>query len=620
MKKVWKELSNLSYTEKGPETSALEDLVNFNRDLSELMEEMKMMRKGGGGKEKIAFGQSLRPHAFLNSTSRINNQYGESSAQQDVQEFLVFVINTLEETVTKTKALLSLQHLVLLSPSLYFLSPSPLNPEPNTSTSETERQDSTECSTNVKKRSRDPNSLPFDHDESTHVNSGSNDILNNPSSSKRPKTEEDGKESENGVKSENGLESNKKVSEISEIGPKSNILLGEEAKNSSPKQTSLEAPTEPSFVSSEISLASVDRAVYPTSQEMMGEFELVYEDSPPKENSQRTSIYMDTDSPLPSTMADLRATGTGGTIMDFMPEPKESMEQEAEEKRKRRSPLFGIPNFPHELFRGEMRSTFQCLECEKESGPRPDAFYDISVAIEKERDLNWSLNDYFSKTLLCGREKYDCSSCKVLNEANNYTRITQLPEILTIHLKRFSWSSSSLPSAHYGAFTRSLATGGSKLSFHIDCPFNLYIPRRWISNDLLLQILSPNGQINHQHDGVIGSNECRMTNSSMSIGSYNSTTTLSKSALLRLPDDPVASYSLYAVIYHTGTSTTHGHYSCAVRLPQEDCLNILNEPSWAHFDDHIVSIVSHTRVLSTLSSETQGSSTAYILFYKREGD
>ena len=88
-------------------------------------------------------------------------------------------------------------------------------------------------------------------------------------------------------------------------------------------------------------------------------------------------------------------------------------------------------------------------------------------------------------------------------------------------------------------------------------------------------------------------------------------------------------YSLYAVVMHSGVSSSSGHYVCYVKIParqipsteitefDEDCDS--NTEVWGHFDDERVTIFSDhefSQVLHPING-TMTTATPYLLFYRQ---
>ena len=70
-------------------------------------------------------------------------------------------------------------------------------------------------------------------------------------------------------------------------------------------------------------------------------------------------------------------------------------------------------------------------------------FVDLSLTVKSQFDnvyndsLEKCLNTYFKIEMLEGDNKYACSICNEKTEATKGCRFNSLPNILTLHLKRF---------------------------------------------------------------------------------------------------------------------------------------------------------------------------------------
>ncbi|XP_049848137.1 uncharacterized protein LOC126311220 isoform X2 [Schistocerca gregaria] len=221
------------------------------------------------------------------------------------------------------------------------------------------------------------------------------------------------------------------------------------------------------------------------------------------------------------------------------------------------------PSFVEKMFRGEIRSTVKCLECELESH-HDECFYDISLSIEREKnqELSCLLDQFVKKCLLCKSEKYKCSSCLSDVEAFFFTKIHRLPKILVFHLKRFEWCMNNQCGEVHGYIPQM-----NKINHHISYPEKLVIDPKWLCE--------------------------------VSVGEH------SKAA-------EALEYSLCGIIFHLGTSTYYGHYTAAVKLPDSEAQE---GKEWIILDDQRVSYASQQDIVNAHSPEFKSLSTAYMLFY-----
>ncbi|KAJ3327076.1 Ubiquitin carboxyl-terminal hydrolase 21 [Blyttiomyces sp. JEL0837] len=113
-----------------------------------------------------------------------------------------------------------------------------------------------------------------------------------------------------------------------------------------------------------------------------------------------------------------------------------------------------------DIFGGQLQSTVTCLTCGSLSTTF-DAFWDLSLPIpkgfqERQRDISLTksssptgrsctildcLNEFALEEIL--DELYKCNNCKAKQKASKSLRLYRCPEILVLHLKRFSYTTYS---------------------------------------------------------------------------------------------------------------------------------------------------------------------------------
>lgn len=114
------------------------------------------------------------------------------------------------------------------------------------------------------------------------------------------------------------------------------------------------------------------------------------------------------------------------------------------------------------LFQGRLVLRTRCLECESFTERRED-FQDISVPVLDDepsspddlsevspdpkpelKTLKWAIAQFASVERIVGEDKYFCETCHHYTEAERSLLFDKTPEVITIHLKRFSANSLDL--------------------------------------------------------------------------------------------------------------------------------------------------------------------------------
>lgn len=91
----------------------------------------------------------------------------------------------------------------------------------------------------------------------------------------------------------------------------------------------------------------------------------------------------------------------------------------------------------HKIFGGKLRSRVHCLTCQHNSDTF-DSVLDLSIEIFKQRSLKDALNAFVAIEKLDGKNLYNCEKCKKPVRAEKQFTIHEAPQILTVHLKRFT--------------------------------------------------------------------------------------------------------------------------------------------------------------------------------------
>lgn len=66
----------------------------------------------------------------------------------------------------------------------------------------------------------------------------------------------------------------------------------------------------------------------------------------------------------------------------------------------------------------------------------------VSPYPKPEKTLKWAIGQFASVERIAGEDKYFCDTCRHYAEAERSLLFDKTPEVVTIHLKRFSASSS----------------------------------------------------------------------------------------------------------------------------------------------------------------------------------
>lgn len=106
-------------------------------------------------------------------------------------------------------------------------------------------------------------------------------------------------------------------------------------------------------------------------------------------------------------------------------------------------------NLIKNLYEGTMIDYVKCLECGTEK-TREDSFLDIQLPIRpfgsnvSFKDIMESLNAFITPEILDGNNQYHCEKCNKKCNAHKGLKITRIPYILMLQLKRFNFDFSTL--------------------------------------------------------------------------------------------------------------------------------------------------------------------------------
>ena len=246
-----------------------------------------------------------------------------------------------------------------------------------------------------------------------------------------------------------------------------------------------------------------------------------------------------------------------------------------------------IGDFITDSFQGQLAYQTRCYECDSYTR-RTEPFLDVSVPVTSAANilpgfpcdpspsktstkssfsatdvglysLSWALSQFALREKLRGENKYFCDECGHFVEAERSVLFSHLSTIMTIHLNRFATQLWGLSSS----------VTVSKVGGNLAIPLSLSF-KPWCTNDC--------------------SGKDRI-------------------------------YQLFAVVFHSGSSCSSGHYTACVRgkecrhLAPQDAKERFDGNGWIYFDDDQLDYISQSELLEMMSPLSNSASTVYILFY-----
>lgn len=225
-------------------------------------------------------------------------------------------------------------------------------------------------------------------------------------------------------------------------------------------------------------------------------------------------------------------------------------------------------DFVTDMFQGTLTFQTRCFECDSYS-QRPEDFLDITVPVSSAglpgalqdvgsqtmvgpRSLSWALSQFASRERLQGDNKYWCDQCSHFVEAERSILFSRLPVVLTIHLNRFS-------------------------------------AQLWGNSAVMVT--------------KVGGNLA--TPLTLSFGPWCTPSCTQRERM----------YTLFAVVFHSGTTCSSGHYITCARTT-ESRVKGQEEDAWVYFDDEHLEWLTQTDLVGMLSPFNTTNCTAYILFYR----
>ncbi|XP_071451402.1 ubiquitin carboxyl-terminal hydrolase 40-like [Hetaerina americana] len=92
------------------------------------------------------------------------------------------------------------------------------------------------------------------------------------------------------------------------------------------------------------------------------------------------------------------------------------------------------------LYRGTVVNQVECLKCRRIS-EREESFFDLTISVSGHNALESSLKStYLIPEKMDGNNRYFCSHCSELVDADKRTKLRRLPPVLTLSLLRFSYN------------------------------------------------------------------------------------------------------------------------------------------------------------------------------------
>ncbi|KAF9975222.1 hypothetical protein BGZ73_001204 [Actinomortierella ambigua] len=93
----------------------------------------------------------------------------------------------------------------------------------------------------------------------------------------------------------------------------------------------------------------------------------------------------------------------------------------------------------HQIFGGYFQSQIKCMRCGYESNTF-ETHLDISLDIKGADNVTKAFRDFIKPEILNKSNQYKCDKCKTLVDARKQMTIYEAPKILSVHLKRFTFT------------------------------------------------------------------------------------------------------------------------------------------------------------------------------------
>lgn len=224
----------------------------------------------------------------------------------------------------------------------------------------------------------------------------------------------------------------------------------------------------------------------------------------------------------PASSSSMRSSKGSSNSSDSAQSAGGPHSQQSQQQQQKQQPSSWL----HELFEGREVHETTCLCCDTTTR-REEPFIVLSLPVIQNSSIAHSLDDLSAVTTLQGDEKFECNECGTYKEAQRRTRLSHLPPVLLLHLKRFKTTTH----LDRDGFVRAVK---SKLLYRVVFPFSFKMG----------DVCSVEG-----------------------------------------PQGADTVYTLFAVIVHVGSGMDHGHYMALVKsgevwLQYEDeCVDVVS-PSY----------------------------------------
>ncbi|KAF9921188.1 hypothetical protein FBU30_008813 [Linnemannia zychae] len=127
----------------------------------------------------------------------------------------------------------------------------------------------------------------------------------------------------------------------------------------------------------------------------------------------------------------------------------------------------------HQIFGGYFQSQVKCMRCGYESNTF-ETYLDVSLDIKGADSVQKAFRDYTTPEILSKGNQYKCEKCKTLVDAKKQMTIYDAPNVLCIHLKRFTFTGQKINRHIRFEPTLSLNSVMSKNKEHPDLNYSLY--------------------------------------------------------------------------------------------------------------------------------------------------